>query len=91
MGPLSGETTWSLMYRLAARYGQEPSCLLSHWRWKNHQPRHPGGALRADAEVLLSPVGQAVLARLAMSTRRRSGMRCRPGTATRTDAPHRKR
>ncbi|MFI8105852.1 DNA-binding protein [Streptomyces sp. NPDC086023] len=64
VGPLSGETTWSLMCRLAARYGQEPGFLLGHWRWKNHQPRHPGGALRADAEVLLSPVGRAVLAGL---------------------------
>lgn len=35
--------------------------MLGHWRWKNHQPRHPGGALRADAEVLFSPAGRTVL------------------------------
>lgn len=38
--------------------------MLGHWRWKNHQPRHPGGALRADAEALLSPGGLTVLAGL---------------------------
>lgn len=64
MGPLKRETTWSMICRIADRYGQEPSCLLGHWRWRNHQPRHPGGALRADAEVLLSPMGRTALAGL---------------------------
>ncbi len=62
--PLAAETTWSLICRLADGYGQEPSCLLGHWRWENHQPRHPGGAPRADTEVLLIAAGRALLARL---------------------------
>ncbi|WP_369780703.1 DNA-binding protein, partial [Streptomyces sp. R33] len=53
-----------LICRVASRYGQDPSWLLGHWQWKNHQPRHPGGALRADAEVLFDTAGRAVLARL---------------------------
>ncbi|MFD0355031.1 DNA-binding protein [Streptomyces sp. NPDC127110] len=64
VAPLEGETTWSLMCRTAARYGQEPGWLLGHWQWKNHQPRHPGGTPRADAEVLLDRDGRALLAGL---------------------------
>ncbi|MFJ7206697.1 DNA-binding protein [Streptomyces sp. NPDC098789] len=62
--PLAGETTWSLICRIAARYGQEPGWLLGHWQWKNHQPRQPGGRPRADAEVLLDQDGRAMLAGL---------------------------
>ncbi|MFK0222968.1 DNA-binding protein [Streptomyces vinaceus] len=62
--PLARETTWSLMCRTAARYGQEPGWILGHWQWKNHQPRHPGGRPRADAEVLLDQDGRAMLAGL---------------------------
>ncbi|MCX5130026.1 DNA-binding protein [Streptomyces sp. NBC_00347] len=64
VAPLKSETTWSLMCRTAARYGQEPGWLLGHWRWGNHQPRHPAGTPRADAEVLLDRNGRALLARL---------------------------
>ncbi|MGW2668149.1 DNA-binding protein [Streptomyces sp. NPDC001272] len=64
VAPVGGETTWSLMCRIAARYGQEPGWLLAHWQWKNHQPRHPGGPARADAEVLLDRAGRALLAGL---------------------------
>lgn len=64
VAPTADETTWSLLSRIAARYGQESGSMLGYWRWRNHQPRHPGGALRADAEVLLSPAGRTVLAGL---------------------------
>jgi hypothetical protein len=33
--PLTGETTWSLMSRLAARYGLDAQTLLGHWQWRN--------------------------------------------------------
>ncbi|MFD9459095.1 DNA-binding protein [Streptomyces sp. NPDC059985] len=61
---MPSETTWSLICRIADRYGQDPSWLLRHWHWKNHRPRHPDGAPRADAEVLLDQSGRTVLADL---------------------------
>ncbi|MFH7599800.1 hypothetical protein WDV06_32580 [Streptomyces racemochromogenes] len=61
VAPLNRETTWSLMCRIAARYGQEPGWLLGNWQWTNHQPRDPGGTPRADAEVLLDRDGRALL------------------------------
>ncbi|GAA1934145.1 DNA-binding protein [Streptantibioticus ferralitis] len=64
IAPLSGETTWSLIGRIAAVYGLEVKSLLSCWQWRNHRPRHEGGAQRADAEVLLDAAGRQVLARL---------------------------
>lgn len=49
IGALAGETTASLIARVAAGYGLESRALLSVWRWLNHRPRHDSGALRADA------------------------------------------
>ncbi|MEU7234907.1 DNA-binding protein [Streptomyces chrestomyceticus] len=60
--PLAGETTASLIARVAAGYGLENRALLSAWRWLNHRPRHDSGTLRADAEVLLDAPGRRVLA-----------------------------
>ncbi|MFF7680950.1 DNA-binding protein [Actinacidiphila glaucinigra] len=64
VAPLAGETTWSLIGRIATRYGLDVGALLGCWQWGNHRPRHEGGRLRADAEVLLDPVGRRVLAEL---------------------------
>ncbi|MFJ5220571.1 DNA-binding protein [Streptomyces sp. NPDC088354] len=64
VAPLAGETTWSLIGRVAARYGLDAGALLGCWQWGNHRPRHEGRGLRADAEVLLDPVGRRVLAEL---------------------------
>ncbi len=62
--PFAGETTWSLICRIAAGYGLDAKALLTCWQWRNHRPRHDGGALRADAEVLLDAPGREVLAGL---------------------------
>ncbi|MEU3620018.1 DNA-binding protein [Streptomyces sp. NPDC006872] len=62
--PVTGETTSSLIHRVAARYGLEAKALRSCWHWRNYQPRHDGGGARADAEVLLNAAGRQLLARL---------------------------
>ncbi|MEV6750517.1 TniQ family protein [Streptomyces sp. NPDC051080] len=62
--PLRGETTSSLICRIASRYGMEAKALRSWWLWRNHQPRHDSGACRADAEVLLNSAGRQRLAGL---------------------------
>jgi hypothetical protein len=64
IAPLSRETTWSLIGRIATAYGLEPNAVLSCWQWRSHRPRHEGGGQRADAEVLLDAAGRQVLARL---------------------------
>ncbi|MFI6936760.1 DNA-binding protein [Streptomyces sp. NPDC050287] len=62
--PLQGETTSSLICRIAGRYGMEAKALRSYWQWRNYPPGHDGGGARADAEVLLNTAGQEVLAEL---------------------------
>jgi hypothetical protein len=62
--PLQGETTSSLIYRIASRYGLEAKALRSCWHWRNYQPGHDGGGARADAEVLLNAAGRQRLAGL---------------------------
>ncbi|APU38417.1 TniQ family protein [Streptomyces sp. TN58] len=62
--PLQGETTSSLICRIASRYGLEAKALRSGWHWRNHQPKHAGGAFRADAEVVLNSAGRQLLAGL---------------------------
>ncbi|MEU1224130.1 hypothetical protein [Streptomyces microflavus] len=62
--PLRGETTSSLICRIASRYGLEAKALRSSWRWRNHQPKHEGGTCRADVEVLLNAAGRQLLADL---------------------------
>ncbi|MEV7707479.1 TniQ family protein [Streptomyces sp. NPDC088922] len=62
--PLQGETTSSLICRIAGRYGLEATALRSCWKWRSHQPRHDGGGRRADAEVLLNTAGRQLLAGL---------------------------
>ncbi|MET7695124.1 TniQ family protein [Streptomyces sp. NPDC005483] len=62
--PVSGETTASLVCRLAARYGLEAKTLRSNWQWRNSPPRHESGDARADAEVLLNAAGRRLLALL---------------------------
>ncbi|MGW1245575.1 hypothetical protein [Streptomyces bobili] len=64
LAPVPGETTASLICRLAARYGLEEKTLRSSWEWRNYPPRHKSGATRADAEVLLKAAGRRLLARL---------------------------
>ncbi|MER7707721.1 DNA-binding protein [Kitasatospora sp. NPDC097605] len=64
MPPLAGETAFSLLGRVAARYGLDEAALLTHWQWRGHRLRHESGALREDAEVLLDAAGQRVLADL---------------------------
>ncbi|MBT2472580.1 DNA-binding protein [Streptomyces sp. ISL-66] len=61
IAPVTSETTWSLICRVAGRYGQDPNWLLGHWHWKNDRPRHPDGTPRADAEALLDQAGRSVL------------------------------
>ncbi|WP_345945383.1 DNA-binding protein [Streptomyces albus subsp. chlorinus] len=61
---MSGETTLSFLCRIAERYGLEEKALLSCWQWRGHRPRHDGGGLRADAEVLLDSAGRRALAGL---------------------------
>ncbi|WP_317987183.1 DNA-binding protein [Streptomyces kanamyceticus] len=54
----------SFLCRIADRYGLEEKALLSGWRWRGHRPRHEGGGLRADAEVLLDAAGRRALSGL---------------------------
>jgi ATP/maltotriose-dependent transcriptional regulator MalT len=62
IAPLPAETTWSLLGRVAARYGMSATDLRTAWEWRNHPPRSPGtGGMRPDAEVLLDPAGQNLL------------------------------
>ncbi|MGW9594493.1 DNA-binding protein [Streptomyces chartreusis] len=62
--PLRGETTSSLICRIANRYGMEVKVLRSCWHWRNYQPGQDGGGARADAEVLLNAAGRRLLAGL---------------------------
>ncbi|MGW3956972.1 DNA-binding protein [Streptomyces sp. NPDC004752] len=62
--PLQGETTSSLICRIASRYGMEAKALRSCWQWRNYPPGHDGGGARADAEVLLNAAGRQLLAGL---------------------------
>ncbi|MGW2514100.1 DNA-binding protein [Streptomyces scopuliridis] len=62
--PLQGETTSSLICRIAGRYGLEAQALRSSWKWLNHQPKHESGTPRADAEVLLNTAGRQLLTQL---------------------------
>ncbi|MFF6787015.1 DNA-binding protein [Streptomyces sp. NPDC012510] len=62
--PLQGETTSSLICRIAGRYGMEAKTLRSCWHWRNYPPSHDGGGARADAEVLLNAAGRRLLAGL---------------------------
>lgn len=62
--PLQGETTSSLICRIASRYGMEAKALRSYWQWRNYPPGHDGGGARADAEVLLNTPGRQLLAGL---------------------------
>ncbi|WP_405366112.1 DNA-binding protein [Kitasatospora sp. NBC_00039] len=64
MSPFAGETVSSFLGRVAARYGLADAALLTSWQWHGHRPRHEGGVLRADAEVLLDGAGRRVLAGL---------------------------
>ncbi|WP_052070529.1 hypothetical protein [Streptacidiphilus albus] len=58
IAPLPSETTWSLLGRVAARYGMSATDLRTAWEWRNNPPRSPGtGGVRPDAEVLLDPAG----------------------------------
>ncbi|MEV2257007.1 hypothetical protein AB0I94_41825 [Streptomyces sp. NPDC050147] len=56
--------TSSFLCRIAARYGLEEKALLACWQWHGQRPRHQGGSLRADAEVLLDAAGRQALAAL---------------------------
>ncbi|MFJ5534950.1 DNA-binding protein [Streptomyces sp. NPDC093261] len=60
--PLQGETTSSLICRLALRYGMEAKGLRACLKWRNYPPGHEGGGARADAEVLLNTAGRQLLA-----------------------------
>ncbi|MDH6545908.1 DNA-binding protein [Streptomyces sp. SAI-041] len=62
VAPLSGESLWSLICRVAARYGLDEECLRSAWQWRNYPPRHENSGVRADAEVVLNAAGRAVVA-----------------------------
>jgi hypothetical protein len=64
VAPMTDETTLSLLQRTAARYSIDAGTLLGHWQWRGRRPRHSGGALRADAEVLLDAPGRELLAGL---------------------------
>ncbi|GAA3909032.1 hypothetical protein GCM10023084_71560 [Streptomyces lacrimifluminis] len=64
IAPLQGETTSSLICRIAGRYGMEAKVLRSCWQWRNYPPGHDGGGTRADAEVLLNTPGRQLLAGL---------------------------
>ncbi|MFF9607563.1 hypothetical protein ACF1GY_35770 [Streptomyces sp. NPDC014684] len=59
---MPGETTSSLICRIASRYGMEAKVLRACWKWRNHPPGHEGGGARADAEVLLNASGRRLLA-----------------------------
>ncbi|TVL87356.1 DNA-binding protein [Streptomyces sp. SAJ15] len=62
--PLQGETTSSLICRVASRYGLEAKVLRSCWHWCNPQPKRDGGGARPDADVLLNAAGRQLLAGL---------------------------
>lgn len=62
--PLAGETTASLIHRVAARYGLALRDVLHLWTCRNSPARHDGGGVRADAELVLNPAGRLVLAKL---------------------------
>ncbi|WP_329374423.1 DNA-binding protein [Streptomyces sp. NBC_01483] len=62
--PFPGETTSSLLSRLAHRYGLEEKALRSCWQWRNYPPRHENGSARADAEMLLNAAGRRLLSHL---------------------------
>ncbi|MEU2058588.1 hypothetical protein [Streptomyces bungoensis] len=62
IAPLQGETTSSLIRRIASRYGMEAKVLRACWKWRNYPPGHEGGGARADAEVLLNAAGRQLLA-----------------------------
>lgn len=62
--PLLGETTSSLICRIASRYGMEVKVLRACWKWRNDPPGHEGGGARADAEVLINAAGRQLLAGL---------------------------
>ncbi|MCC9312320.1 DNA-binding protein [Kitasatospora sp. RB6PN24] len=64
VSPIARETTFSLVGRVAARYGLDDTAVLTQWQWRGHRPRHEGGALRADAEMLLDAAGRRMLAGL---------------------------
>ncbi|MER5312443.1 hypothetical protein ABT034_32235 [Streptomyces sp. NPDC002773] len=64
IAPLLGETTSSLICRIACRYGMEAKVLRACWKWRNYPPGHEGGGARADAEVLLLAAGRRRLAGL---------------------------
>ncbi|MFK0195877.1 DNA-binding protein [Kitasatospora sp. NPDC090308] len=71
VSPLAGETVWSLMGWVAERYGVPVAELRASWEWKNQPPRSPGiGGIRPDAEVLLAPAGQDLLAAVCRADRR---------------------
>ncbi|AGS66849.1 hypothetical protein [Streptomyces collinus] len=59
--PLQGETTSSLICRVARRYGMEAKVLRACWKWRNYPLGHEGGGARADAEVLLNAAGRQLL------------------------------
>ncbi|WP_316763676.1 TniQ family protein [Streptomyces herbicida] len=61
---LAGETTASLIHRVAARYGLALRDVLHLWMCRNSPARHDGGGVRADAELVLNPAGRQVLAKL---------------------------
>ncbi|MFC1414159.1 DNA-binding protein [Streptacidiphilus sp. N1-12] len=65
VAPTAGETVWSLLGRTAARYGMTSTDLRAAWEWRNNPSRSPAtSGVRADAEILLDPAGQALLAAL---------------------------
>jgi hypothetical protein len=61
---VEGETAWSYLSRVAARYGMEPSALLGQWAWVNQRPQADGGGVRPDAEILFNHAGQQQLAQI---------------------------
>lgn len=64
VAPLSGETTWSFVSRVAGCYGLDADALAGRWRWVNHRPRHGSGARRADAETVLDTAGRQTSAQV---------------------------
>lgn len=58
--PVTGETTWSFLHRVADAYHLQATDLAGWWRWVNPVPRRHLG--RPDAEVLLDADAQAQLA-----------------------------
>ncbi|MFE9839078.1 TniQ family protein [Streptomyces sp. NPDC005551] len=65
VAPLGGETTWSYLCRLAARYGMDSGMLLDGWRQANRHPRpRRGRPLSAVVEALFDEAGQEQLEEL---------------------------